>query len=117
MLLTGDTIYPGYIYIQDWSEYKESIARLLRFSESHEISALLGGHIEMTIEPGKYYPIGTIYQPNEAPLALSLDNLLSLHAVLEKTDKPQEIKGNNFIVAPMNAFQRTLSNFARWISQ
>ena len=59
-LLTGDTIYPGYIYIQDWSEYKESIARLVSFSETHEISALLGGHIEMTREPGKYYPIGTI---------------------------------------------------------
>ena len=116
-LLTGDTFYPGYIYIKDWSEYKRSIARLVSFSETHEISALLGGHIEMTKEPGQYYPIGTIYQPNEAPLTLSLENLSSLHIALEKADKPQQINESEFIVAPMNTFQKTLSNIVRWFSQ
>jgi glyoxylase-like metal-dependent hydrolase (beta-lactamase superfamily II) len=116
-LLTGDTFYPGYIYIKDWNDYQQSIARLVTFSETHEISTLLGGHIEMTREPGEYYPIGTIYQPNEAPLTLSLENLRSLHAVLNKTDKPQEINESEFIVVPMNTFQKTLSNIARWITQ
>ena len=116
-LLTGDTLYPGYIYIKDWNDYKQSIARLVIFSETHEISTILGGHIEMTREPGQYYPIGTIYQPNEAPLTLSLENLLALDAVLKKTDKAQEIKGSEFMVVPMNTFQKTLSNIARWIIQ
>lgn len=116
-LLTGDTFYPGYIYIKDWNTYKDSIARLVVFSETHKIGALLGGHIEMTKEPGKYYPIGTTYQPNEAPLTLSLENLLSLHAELNKTDKEQEIHESEFIVVPMNTFQKTLSNLARWVTQ
>jgi hydroxyacylglutathione hydrolase len=116
-LLTGDTFYPGYIYVKDWEEYKRSIARLVSFSESREISAVLGAHIEMTDEAGEYYPIGTVYQPNEAPLSLSPENLLSLHSALEKSEKAQEIKNSKFIVAPMNTLQRTLSNMARWISQ
>ena len=116
-LLTGDTFYPGYIYIKDWSDYQQSITRLVIFSETHKISALLGGHIEMTREPGKYYPIGSTYQPNEAPLALSLTSLLSLDAALKRTDKAQEIEESDFKVVPMNIFQKTLSNVARWISQ
>ena len=116
-LLTGDTLYPGYIYIKDWSDYKQSIARLVVFSETHAISALLGGHIEMTREPGEYYPVGTVYQPNEAPLTLSLESLLALHAVLGKTNKAQEIKRSEFIVVPMSTFQKTLSDIARWIVQ
>jgi glyoxylase-like metal-dependent hydrolase (beta-lactamase superfamily II) len=116
-LLTGDTFYPGYIYVKDWKEYKRSIARLVSFSEAREISAVLGAHIEMTEEAGEYYPIGTIYQPNEAPLTLSPENLHSLHSALEKSKKAQEIKKNEFIVVPMNTVQKTLSNMARWFSQ
>ncbi len=116
-LLTGDTFYPGYIYVKDWEEYKRSIARLVSFSETREISAVLGAHIEMTEEAGEYYPIGTIYQPNEAPLTLSPENLHSLHSALKKSKKAQEIKKSEFIVAPMNTFQKTLSNIARWFSQ
>ena len=116
-LLTGDTFYPGYIYVKDWEEYKRSIARLVSFSETREISAVLGAHIEMTEEAGEYYPIGTIYQPNEAPLTLSPENLHSLHSALKKSKKAQEIKKSEFIVVPMNTFQKTLSNIARWFSQ
>ena len=116
-LLTGDTLYPGYIYIKDWIEYKQSISRLVTFAETHEISALLGGHIEMTRVPGEYYPIGTKYQPNETPLPLSLENLVSLHTVLNETKKPKKIKENELIVVPMNTFQKTISNIARWIVQ
>ena len=41
-LLTGDTFYPGYIYVKDWSDYKKSIARLVSFSNHHEVSLVLG---------------------------------------------------------------------------
>ena len=116
-LLTGDTLYPVYIYVKDWNAYKDSIARLVNFSETYEIGPILGGHIEMTTEPGEYYPIGTTYQPNEAALPLSLNNLLSLHAALIEDGRKQELNQVEFMVAPMNTFQKTLSNFARWITQ
>ncbi len=116
-LLTGDTFYPGYIYVKDWDEYRKSIVRLVAFSNTNEISAVLGAHIEMTEEAGDYYPIGTIYQPNEAPLILLPEDLASLSSALTKSDKAQKIISDKFIVAPMNIFQKTISNIARWIIQ
>lgn len=116
-LLTGDTFYPGYIYVKDWNDYKKSIDRLVSFSKIHEVSSLLGAHIEMTGTPGEYYPIGTIYQPNEAVLVLKPEHLVALDSALKKSDEPKKIVLNEFIVAPMNFFQKTISNIARWILQ
>ncbi len=33
------------------------------------------GHIEMSRTPGRDYPIGALYQPDEPPLEMSLDQL------------------------------------------
>jgi glyoxylase-like metal-dependent hydrolase (beta-lactamase superfamily II) len=116
-LLTGDTLYPGYIYVKNWEDYKSSIARLSLFSESNDVKALLGSHIEMTSEPGKYYPIGTTFQPDEAALDLTLDNLRKLNDKLQESNEKEELVFDRFIVAPMNVIQRALSNFTRWITQ
>ncbi len=116
-LLTGDTLYPGYIYVKDWNEYTKSIARLVLFTNTREVSAVLGAHIEMTDEAGEYYAIGTTFQPNEAPLSLSSGNLAALHSAFEKSDTPRKIIFDEFIVAPMNIFQKSISNVARWLIQ
>ncbi|MGK0224564.1 MAG: hydroxyacylglutathione hydrolase [Limisphaerales bacterium] len=116
-LLTGDSFYPGYIYIKNWDDYKRSIARLVSLSEARDVSAVLGAHIEMTGDAGEYYSIGTIYQPNEASLVLSPASLASLNAALAKSDKKKKIVMDDFIVAPMNAFQKAISNIARQIIQ
>jgi len=116
-LLTGDTLYPGYIFVKNWEEYKSSIMRLALFSESNDVIALLGSHIEMTSEPGRYYPIGTTFQPKEAALDLAPDNLRKLSNKLEESDEKKELVFDGFIVAPMNIIQRALSNIARWITQ
>ena len=116
-LLTGDTVYPGYIYVKDWKDYKKSVARLVSFSGSHEVSAILGAHIEMTREPGEYYAIGTTFQPNEAALDLELEDLLKLHTRLQESDAEQELLFDKFIVAPMSWLQKSISNIARWVTQ
>ncbi|OUS30725.1 MBL fold metallo-hydrolase [Thalassotalea sp. 42_200_T64] len=116
-LLTGDTFYPGFIYVKNWQDYQHSVARLVEFTQSHEVSYVLGAHIEMTAADGVYYPIGTMYQPNEADLALTPEHLLALDLELKKLDEPEQIIFNDFIVTPMNIFQKTLSNIARWIFQ
>ena len=115
-LLTGDTVYPGYIYVKDWHAYQLSIERLVLFSRDHTSSAVLGSHIEMTRTPGQYYPIGTIYQPEEASLVLHPAILLKLNNALAKNDKSDKIELDELIVAPMNSLQRGVSNFARWLS-
>jgi hydroxyacylglutathione hydrolase len=70
-LLTGDTLYAGLLTIQDWHAYRASAARLAQFAHAHEISYVLGNHIEMKNQPRQLYPIGTTYQPNEHPLPLT----------------------------------------------
>lgn len=116
-LLSGDTLYPGYVYVKDWQAFRKSIARLVLFSNTHEVSSVLGAHIEMTDKPGEYYPIGTTYQPNEAALALRPQTLVALNLALNKSQKPKKIILNEFIVAPMSTFQKMISNIARWITQ
>ena len=38
----------------------------------------MGCHIEMTRTPGRDYPIGTTYQPDEPPLQMAPDRLLAV---------------------------------------
>lgn len=103
LLLTGDTFYPGRLYVQDWIAFKLSIDRLLRFSNNHKVSVFLGNHIEMTQTPGVDYPIGTIYQPNEHPLPLDKNDLRELHEALKIIgDTPKMDIHDNFIIFPVN---------------
>ena len=115
-LLTGDTIYPGYIYVKDWDAYRDSVNRLQAFAQENKISALLGAHIEMTKQPGEGYPVGTSYQPEEAPLPMEVATLHRLHSALQEQD-PREISIGTLVVRPMNPVQKSLSNIVRWFSQ
>jgi len=101
-LLTGDSLYPGRLYIKDWSLYKTSIARLIDLTKSKTIAAIMGTHIEMSQTPGNDYPMGSTYQPNEALLPLAMGELVLLDEVLKKYEKPQKIITDNFIVYPVN---------------
>ena len=84
ILLTGDTLYPGRLYVQDFSAYFASIQRLLRFTADKPVAHILGNHIEQTSTPYLDYPVGTKYQPEEHPLALSRAHLLELAGGLEE---------------------------------
>ena len=116
-LLTGDTLYPGYIYVKHWEAYKNSITRLALFSETNEVTAVLGSHIEMTSEPGIYYPVGTTFQSDEAALDLAPEALRKLSSTLQEPGVKKELVFDRFIVKQMNFIQRTLSNLVRGITQ
>ena len=116
-LLTGDTLYPGLVYVKDWNDYRDSIARLARFADTYTISALLGAHIEATNRPGDYYPIGSQYQPEEAPLPLAPATLATINAELQLLPEAKQIDSPRLKVIPMNVLQRRLSDLGRWMSQ
>lgn len=91
LLLTGDTVYPGRLYVEegDWPAFAATVDRLLAFAEDHPVGHMLGGHIEMTRRPGVDYPIRTTYQPEEPPLELDVADLRALgRAVKEVGDTP-----------------------------
>ncbi|MFH0521396.1 MBL fold metallo-hydrolase [Streptomyces sp. M41] len=89
-LLTGDTVYPGRLYIQDWPAFARTIDRLIDFSERRTVSHVLGCHIEMTREPGVDYPIRFTWQPDEPPLEMTTGHLRDIRAALEEIgDRPR----------------------------
>ena len=101
-LLTGDTVYPGIISVLDWESYRNSVDRLLEFSKSHEVSAILGSHIEMAEASGKVYERGSTFQPDEASLILPVAILSDLKRSLDKAGgKRQELNLGSLIVRPV----------------
>lgn len=74
-LFTGDTIYPGRFYVFDFPAYVGTLKRILNFSRERKVKYLLGSHIEMSNVPGKDYPITSIYQPDEPPLPMTIEQL------------------------------------------
>ena len=101
ILLSGDSFYPGRLYVDDWSSYKLSIQRLTDFTQHHKISYILGNHIEMTNISGKDYPVGTTYQPDEYKLPLKVKDLKLLNKTLMKAgDKSTRQSLDKFIIYP-----------------
>lgn len=86
VLLTGDTVYPGRLYIHDWPAFVDTVDRLLAFCAAHPVSHILGCHIEMSREPGVDYPIYTTYQPDEPPLQLTVEQLRELRRAIDVVD-------------------------------
>lgn len=82
VLLTGDTFYPGRLYVRDTAAFAESVDRLARFTRSHAVVHLLGAHIENTRTPFRDYPEGTVDQPDEHALALGRAELFELDSVV-----------------------------------
>ena len=102
-LLTGDTFYPGRLYTRQWQAYVKTIARLVEFSTSHKISAILGAHIEMSAQNGVDYPTGSKYQPNEASLVLTVEDLKTLNQQLVKLgNEAKRVKLDKFIIYPVD---------------
>ena len=115
-LLTGDSLYPGQLYVMDWPAYKSSVHRLVEFADTHAISAVMGTHIEMSRTEGKLFPRGATFQPNEAALPLTVADLRRLDAGLQRAgDEPQEIPLGEFVVMPVSAFMRAVGAFLEWL--
>jgi hydroxyacylglutathione hydrolase len=100
-LLTGDTFYPGRLYVRDWTAFKQSIQRLVDFTSQHKISYLIGNHIEMSATTGKDYPTGTVWQPDEHVLPLTVNDLRQLNTgLIELGEQPLRKVFDHFIVVP-----------------
>jgi hydroxyacylglutathione hydrolase len=77
-LLTADTVMPGRLYAFDYPQFLATLDKLAAFAAQHPVTHLLGSHIEMTSTPGRDYPLGCTYQPDEPPLQLTVAQLNSI---------------------------------------
>ena len=98
-LLTGDCVYPGRLYVQDMPAFTDSLDRLIRLAESRVVRHVLGCHIEMSRTPGRDYPIGTTYQPEEPPLQMTVDQLRAVRdAAVSVADSPGTHTFDDFVI-------------------
>ena len=104
LLLSGDSVYPGRLYIRDWAAFRASIQRLTDFADTHKVAYILGNHIEMTKTPGLDYATGTTFQPDEQRLPLKTKDLRLLNETLKKIGpQPKRQVLARFIITPVNA--------------
>lgn len=82
LFFTGDSLYPGLLFINDWATYRTSMTRLAQFAAAHPIAHVLGAHIEMSSTPKVVYPYGTVYQPMEHVLQLTAAHVAELDTAL-----------------------------------
>ncbi|MDD3763576.1 MAG: MBL fold metallo-hydrolase [Nevskiales bacterium] len=113
-LLTGDTIYPGIISVLDWDDYQSSVEALVEFASTHEVSAVIGSHIEMSDTPGVPYERGTTYQPREASLVLPAEVLKQVSAGLAETHgKRREVVTDAVVIRSIPLPARMLIRFLK----
>jgi len=115
-LLTGDTFYPGRLYVKDWILFKSSIQKLVSFSEKHHVTALMGTHIEMSTTPGSDYPMGSNYQPDETSLVLSVSDLILLSETLSKMQDAEHKVFDKYIISPVGTMQKVIGGIVGWFT-
>jgi len=99
LLLTGDTVYPGRLYVQDWSAFRDTIDRLITFAGTRPVTHVLGCHIEMTSQPGVDYPIRTTYQPDEPPVQMTVVQLRDVRRAIDEIgDRPGRHSFPDFVI-------------------
>jgi glyoxylase-like metal-dependent hydrolase (beta-lactamase superfamily II) len=107
LLLTGDTLYPGFLFISgaisggNFAKYKASTQRMVDFIADKPVSFVLGTHIDMKAAPFQAYPYGTNFQPLERVLELGRQHLLELNAAVQAMgSNPVQQAHADFIIQP-----------------
>lgn len=99
MLLTGDTVYPGRLYVQDFPAFQDSLRTLCDFAAAHPVTAVLGAHIEMPSRPFRDFPLGSTWHPDEAPLPMAAGDLQTIRdAAARVAGRPGAHRFANFII-------------------
>jgi glyoxylase-like metal-dependent hydrolase (beta-lactamase superfamily II) len=108
-LMTGDTLYPGRIYIFSaisqgtWPIFQASMQRLVDFTANNDVCWLLGAHIEMTTTSGVDFAFGAKTHPNEHILQLETKHIVELNsAAIAMGALPVLEVHPDFIVYPFN---------------
>ena len=119
VLLTGDTVYPGRLYVGDFPAFQATLRTLCAFSAAHPVAAVLGAHIEMSGRPFRDFPLGSTLHPNEAPLPLTTQDLNAVRvAAARVADRPGAHRFSNFIIWNGPCRREAAAQFGRlWLSR
>jgi glyoxylase-like metal-dependent hydrolase (beta-lactamase superfamily II) len=99
-LLTGDSVYPGRLYAFDMPEFVASMDRLVAFAETRPVTHVMGCHIEMSRRPGRDYPLGARYQPDEPALQMTMSQLRTVREAAHRAaENPGLHVSDDFVIA------------------
>jgi glyoxylase-like metal-dependent hydrolase (beta-lactamase superfamily II) len=104
ILMTGDELYPGRLYVQSdtFHAYRDTLNRVFDFTKTKRVSWVMGTHIEMTQTPSRDFPMHAATHPSEHRLELPYSRFLELHAAVDKMgDMPQLEVHKDFIFYPV----------------
>ena len=87
ILYTGDMFYRGRCYITFWQPWFDSMTRLIEFCDTHPVSHVMGCHVEIS-RTGEDYPYGLTWQPDEAPVQMTVDQLREAYAYAQTITEP-----------------------------
>ena len=101
ILLTGDTVYPGRLYVFDVDAFTASIERLVRCSAEHSVSHVMGAHIELDTS-GRQYPMGSLNQPDEPPIQQPVSVLSGVATAARSADGHGSLHpGDGFVLVDL----------------
>jgi hydroxyacylglutathione hydrolase len=112
-LVTGDTVYPGRLYVRDYRAFTASMDRLVAFARSRPVTHVMGCHIEMTRIPRRDYPVGTTYQPDEAALPMTVEQLVAVRDAAAAAGRRGRHVFDDFIVFRLPSLSAVLGEAAR----
>jgi hydroxyacylglutathione hydrolase len=117
-LLTGDTVYPGRLYVQDMAAFTASLGRLSELAATRRVTHVMGCHIEMTTRPRRDYPVGTRYQPDEPPLQMTVAQLTAIRdAAADVAQRPGAHYYDDFAIYNGRSTGAVLRQVARAIGR
>jgi len=87
ILYTGDMFYRGRCYISFWEPWFGSMQRLIDFCDRNPVSHVMGCHVEIS-RKGEDYPYGVTWQPDEAPVQMTVADLRQAFDVAKTITAP-----------------------------
>jgi len=112
-LLSGDTVYPGRLYVPDMRAFLSTLSRLTELADSGHVTHVLGSHIEFDRE-GRDYPLGAREHPDEESPFMPPDVLVAVRdAALRVADSPGVHSSERFAIYNGNRIRDRLRLVAR----
>lgn len=102
LLLTGDIVYPGHLFVfaaSHWVQFVQSMERLVNFAAENPVTAVVGCHIEYSTTPFEPYAYGTTEHPEEAALQMPPSVLSEIYqAALSQGPDPECTIFDKFVI-------------------
>jgi glyoxylase-like metal-dependent hydrolase (beta-lactamase superfamily II) len=112
-LFSGDTVYPGRLYVPDMQAFLSTLSRLTALAESGHVTQVLGSHIEFDRD-GRDYPLGAREHPDEESPFMPPDVLVAVRDVaLRVAESPGVHPGERFAIYNGNRVRDRLRLVAR----